>query len=122
MANDKILIKDLHLRGVIGINDWERKIKQDIIVNIEMLCDLTQAGQSDDINQTVNYRSVAKKVIREVETAGKLTVEALAAEIARICLGEDRVEQVTVRVEKPGAVRFSKSVGVEITRDRHETF
>ncbi len=115
---DKVIIRDLHARGIIGINDWEREHPQDIYINIEIGADLRQAGESDDIEHTVNYRTIAKKVLRHTESANRLTVEALAADIAKICLSEKGVLRVTVRVEKPGAVRFSKSVGVEIVRER----
>ena len=116
---DKVIIKDLLARGIIGINDWEREKKQEILINIELYSDLAQAGESDSISDCVNYRSVSKQVLQHAETSARYTVEALAADIAEICLEQERVDRVLVRVEKPGAVRFSKSVGVEIIRTRH---
>lgn len=113
---DKVFITDLIARGIIGINDWEREHPQEILINIIIYTDLREAGESDDISKSVNYRTVAKKVLQHAETAGRLTVEALAADIAKICLKEIGVNKVNVRIEKPGAVRFSKSVGVEIER------
>ena len=113
---DKVLIRDLSARGIIGINDWEREKKQEILINLTIFADLQPAGVSDDINDCVNYRTIAKKVSQHAETAERLTVEALAADIADICLAEERVLGVRVRVEKPGAVRFAGSVGVEIDR------
>ena len=80
--------------------------------------DLTRAGESDDINDSVNYRTMAKKAQSITETAQRLTVEALAADIAKMCLAEQGVHKVRVSVEKPGAVRFSRSVGVEIERSK----
>lgn len=115
---DQILITDLVARGIIGINDWEREKPQEIRINIVLYADLHAAGESDDLRDSVNYRSVAKKVLAHAETAQRLTVEALAADLARICLQEPGVHKARVRVEKPGAVRFSISVGVEITRVR----
>jgi FolB domain-containing protein len=115
---DKIFIKDLSVRGIIGINDWEREKPQEILINIVLFGDLHKAGESDDIRDTINYRTISKKVQAHSESAGRLTVEALAADLARICLEESGVEKVVVRVEKPGAVRFSRSVGVEIERER----
>jgi FolB domain-containing protein len=115
---DKIFIKDLVARGIIGINDWEREKPQEIRINIELFADLSAAGESDDLNHSVNYRTIAKKAQAHAETAGRFTVEALAADLAKICLAEPGVEKVLVRVEKPGAVRFSHSVGVEIERRR----
>ena len=117
---DQVFIRDLVARGIIGLNDWEREKPQEILINIVLFTDLHRAGRSDDIQDSVNYRTVAKKALLHAETAGRLTVEALAADLARICLEEPGVQQVRVRVEKPGAVRFSASVGVEIERTREE--
>lgn len=115
---DKILIKDLLARGIIGINDWERENPQDILINIEIEADLSRAGASDNIEDSINYRTLTKRVIAHAETANRLTVEALAADLAAICLEEPNTQKVRVRVEKPGALRFAKSVGVEIERQR----
>jgi FolB domain-containing protein len=116
MFADRILIKDLLLRGIIGINDWEREKKQDILINITLYADLSDAGKSDTIQDTVNYRSVTKQVIAYVDENRPYTVEHLAEQIARICVSEPGVQQASVRIEKPGAVRFASSVGVEIDR------
>ena len=117
---DQIIIKDLVARGIIGINDWEREKPQEIRINIVLFADLRRAGQTDNLHNSVNYRTIAKKVLAHTETAGYFTVEALAANLARLCLEEPGVEKVRVRVEKPGAVRFSESVGVEIERGKGE--
>ena len=116
---DKVIIKNLTARGIIGINDWERVKKQEILINITLFADLIIAGESDKIEDSVNYRTVAKKVLEHAENSSRFTVEALAADIARICLEEPKVLKVCVRVEKPGAVRFAHSVGVEIERTRN---
>ena len=116
MEKDRIDIHDLLLRGIIGINDWEREKQQDILINISLFGDFRSAGDSDDIADTINYRTVTKKVIKHVETSQRFTVEALASDIARICLEETGVQRARVRVEKPGALRFARSVGVEIER------
>jgi FolB domain-containing protein len=113
---DKIFIKDLLIRGVIGISEREREQPQDILVNIEISADITSAGKSDNVEDSVNYRTIAKKVLAHTETIKRFTVEALAEDIARLCLEDKKVQSVLVRVEKPGAVRFSRSVGVEIIR------
>ena len=117
---DKVFIKDLLARGIIGINDWEREKKQEILINIVIYADIKKAGRSDDIKDCVNYRTVTKKVIAHAESAGRFTVEALAEDIANICLEEPGVLKTLVRIEKPGAVRFAKSVGVEILRAKEE--
>lgn len=115
---DQVIIKDLSARGIIGINDWEREKPQEILINIILFGDLRKAGESDDIADCINYRTVAKKVQAHAESAQRLTVEALAADLAKICLVEPGVQMVRVRVEKPGAVRFAQCVGVEIERSQ----
>jgi len=115
---DQVLIKDLLCRGTIGITEQERAQPQDILVNIVFFTDIARAGQTDSINDCVNYRTVAKKVLAFVDRARRKTVEALASDIAGLCLEEAGVQMVRVRVEKPGAVRFAKSVGVEIERSK----
>lgn len=117
---DKIIIHDLVARGIIGLNDWEREKPQEMRINITLYADLRKAGQSDDIADSVSYRTIAKRAMTHAETAARLTVEALAADIARLCLEEERVQKVLVRVEKPGAVRFAEAVGVEIERTRED--
>ena len=118
---DQVFIKDLVARGIIGVNGWEREKPQEILINIILFADLYRADDSDTIHDTVNYRTVAKKVLAHAETAQRQTVEALAADVARLCLEEPSVQKVRVRVEKPGAVRFSRSVGVEIERNKDES-
>ncbi len=113
---DQTFIKDLLVRGIIGISERERSQKQDILINIVLYGDISKAGQSDAIHDCINYRTVAKKTIAYVERAARYTVEALASDLARLCLEEAGVEGVRIRVEKPGAVRFAHSVGVEIER------
>ncbi len=117
---DKVIIKDLLARGVIGVNDWEREIRQDILINIEVITDTRRAAETDDIADCVSYSDLARKVLAHAESAARFTVEALANDLAKICLAEKNVQRVTVRVEKPGAVRFARSVGVEIERSREE--
>jgi FolB domain-containing protein len=115
---DKIIIKDILARGIIGVNDSERLHPQDILINLVIQADLRQAGLSDEIEDSVNYRTITKQTLKIAETAQRLTVEALANDIAKMVLEDQRVVAVTVRVEKPGAVRFAKSVGVEVERSR----
>lgn len=113
---DQIFVHNLLVRGFIGVGEKERANPQDIIINLVLFSDISACGASDNISDTVNYRTVAKLVMAHVEKAARYTVEALAEDIADICLAQERVEGVRVKVEKPGAVRFSKSVGVEIER------
>jgi FolB domain-containing protein len=115
---DRIFITDLVARGIIGISETERQKPQEILINLELFVNTHKAGKSDSLEDSVNYRTIAKRVLGHAETAARQTVEALAADLAHLCLEEAGVERVRVRVEKPGAVRFSRSVGVEIERDR----
>jgi FolB domain-containing protein len=115
---DKVVINNILARGIIGINDWEREKPQDILINIELNTQMRAESARDDIAECVDYSKVTKKVILHAETARRFTVEALAEDIANICLEDPRVLKTTVRVEKPGAVRFAQSVGVEIERSR----
>jgi FolB domain-containing protein len=118
MSNtDKILIKDLLLRCVIGINDWEREAKQDVLINMVIFTDMKKAGASDSADDIINYRSITKAVIKHVDASSYHLVEALAESIARICCVEFDAPRVIVQVEKPGALRFARSVGVEIERE-----
>ena len=115
---DKIIIHDLVARGIIGVNSDEREKPQEIVINIVLYVDLKQAGNTDQLDDTVSYSTIIKKIITHAESAKRYTVEALAADIAIICLMEEKVQKACVRVEKPGAVRFTQSVGVEIERSR----
>lgn len=113
---DKVIVKNLMARGIIGLNDWEREKPQEILINITVYTDIRKAGETDDVQYSVNYRTLAKKAQQHAETAARLTVEALAEDLAGLCLAFPNVQKVNVRVEKPGAVRFAESVGVEIER------
>ncbi len=115
---DRIKIKDLLLRGIIGVNEWEREKRQDILVNLTLFVDLRAAGKSDRLADSADYSAVSKRVIAHVENSSRFTVEALAADLARLCLEQPGVSRVRVRVEKPGAVRFARSVGAEIERTK----
>lgn len=117
--SDAIFIRDLLIRGIVGINPEERANQQDVVINVTMEVDTRPAAHSDDIADAVNYRTVAKAIIAHVEEGAPMLVERLAAEIAAICLDSDeRIDAVEVEVAKPGALRFAESVGVRIHRRR----
>jgi len=113
---DQVIIKDLLVRGVIGITERERQRPQDILINAVLFTDISKAAQSDNIDDCVDYSKIAKKLMAHAESIGRQTVEALVSDLAKLCLEEPGVQGVRIRVEKPGAVRFSRSVGVEIER------
>jgi FolB domain-containing protein len=115
---DKILIKDLTARCIIGVNAEERREKQEVVINLSIFADLRKAGKSDKFEEAVDYRSIKKRLISEVENSSFYLIEALAQRVAEICLENPAIFQVQVTVEKPSALRFARSVGVEITRKR----
>ena len=115
-ALDRIYIKDLLLRCIIGINEDERVKKQDVIINITLYADLSEACQSDSIEDTVNYKKIKDRVVESVEESSFFLIEKMAEEIANICIGFAGVKAARILVEKPGALRFARSVGVEICR------
>ena len=117
---DKVVIKNLLARGIIGVNDWERKRAQNILINLTLFTDTQRAAETDNINDCVDYSKMSKRVMAHAESVSRLTVEALANDLAHLCLEDKNVLRVIVRVEKPGAVRFAESVGVEIERSRNE--
>ncbi len=118
ISMDKIYIRDLRLRTIIGIFPEERREKQDLIFNIELSCDLSKAGRTDDLDDTVDYKSLKKEIISLVEKSSYKLIESLAEAIADCCLKPQKVEGVKVTLDKPGALRFTRSVAVEIERNR----
>lgn len=118
---DKIHITDLQLRCIIGIYPEERREKQDVIFNITLYADLSRAGQSDAIADTVDYKAVKQGIRTMVENSSFNLLEKLAAEVARLCLNAPGVLKVAVRVDKPAALRFARSVAVEIEREQKES-
>jgi D-erythro-7,8-dihydroneopterin triphosphate epimerase len=115
---DKIHIRDLKFRCIVGIFPEERREKQDVIVNITLWADLRQACISDAIEDTVDYKQIKKEILSHCEKSSFALVEALAQSIAEICLTHHLVQQARVAVEKPTALRFARTVGVEIVRSR----
>lgn len=113
---DTVFVRDLEARAIIGINDWEREKRQTLIIDLDIACDARAAAEEDDIERAVNYRSVAKRVLAHVEESTYFLVETLAERIAGMLRKEFGAPWVRVRVRKPGAVRFSREVGVEIER------
>ena len=120
-ALDKVFIRDLLVRGIVGINPDERKNRQDVLVNVTMWVDTRPAAASDDIADAANYKTVSKALIQHIEQAQPLLVERLAADLARICFETDRrIQAVELTVEKPTALRFARSVGLTIYRERKD--
>ena len=118
MANhDEIEIRGLRLRCIIGFNPDERREKQDVVIDLTLFTDIRKGGDTDDPGDILNYKTVNKAVIKLVEASSYNTVEALATAIARLAVTQYGVARIRVRVHKPGALRFSDSVGVLIERE-----
>jgi FolB domain-containing protein len=115
---DRILIRDLTVRCIIGVNEWERHKRQDLVINLAISADLRKAGESDRFEDAVDYVSIKERVVNMAEQSQYHLLEAMAEAIAEICLDNSAVTGVQVRVDKPGALRFARSVAVEITRER----
>ncbi len=115
---DRILIRGLTARCIVGLNPEERREKQEVAVTLALYTDLARAGASDLPGDGIDYRAVKKQVLALVERSEFHLLEALAEAIARVCLEFPLVQEVEVRVEKPSALRFARTVGVEIARRR----
>jgi len=117
---DRIHIADLLVRCIVGTNPGERAKPQDVVINITLHADLRAACRSDRIEDTVDYRSLKQRIVEMVEASRFFLVEALAEAISDVCLSDPRVRKARVRVEKPTALRFARTVGVEIERERSD--
>ena len=115
---DRIRICGLLVRCILGINESERREKQDVVISLTIYTDLRKSGKSDRIEDTVDYRALKKRILAMAENSHYFLEEALADAVAELCLEQQGVLQVEVCVEKPNALRFARSVAVEITRRR----
>ncbi len=115
---DRILIRDLRVRCIVGVRDEERREKQDVTINLILYADLRKACRSDRLEDSVDYSALKKRILAMVEKSDFFLVEALSEAIAQLCLEERKVRRVRVEVEKPSALRFARSVGVRIMRSR----
>ena len=116
----KIRITDLRLRAIIGTNDWEREEKQDVVLNITIDYDALKAARTDDLADTIDYKEVTKKIIERVEASEFFLLEKLADMILGIVMANPGAREVSVRVDKPQALRFADSVSVELSKKRDE--
>jgi len=115
---DKIYVRDLSLRCIIGIFPEERKNRQDVIVNLVLEGSFSGAARTDSIEQTANYKTITKQIIQLVERSEFFLIETLAEKISEVCLSDPLVMRAQVTLDKPGALRFARSVAVEIVRER----
>src|SRR5580704_3268616 len=117
---DKIFIHALKTEAIVGIFDWERQVKQTVVIDAEFSADIAKAALSDSIDDTLNYKRVAKRVQAFVEGSQFHLVETLAEHIAMLLLEEFGVAWVRISLSKPGAIRSSRDVGVLLERDRRD--
>jgi dihydroneopterin aldolase len=117
---DKIFIRALKTETIVGIFDWERQVKQAVVVDIEFSADIAKAALSDSIDDTLNYKGVAKRVLAFVDESSFHLVETLAEHIAMLILEEFGVSWVSITLSKPGAIRGSRDVGVMLERTRQD--
>ena len=118
--SDVIFLHDLRIETVVGIWEWERRIRQTISIDLEMGADIRRAAATDRIEDTLNYKAVAKRLQEFVGDSDFQLVETLAERIAALVLDEFAVPWIRVRVNKPGAIRGARDVGVLIRRDRSD--
>ncbi len=115
---DLIHIEGLRVRGIVGVKDHEREFPQEIVLDLQLTVDLEDAGRHDDLKATVDYEKLASSVEKRVISAKRLTLEAVAWDVAGICLENTRVQSVRVRAIKPAALRTANSAGVVVWRER----
>lgn len=117
---DRIFLRELRTEAIIGIYDWEREVRQVVSIDLEMPVDIRRAARTDHIDDTLNYKKVAKRVLGYIEGSRFQLVETLSERIAEIILTEFDLPWVKVSVSKPGAIRGSRDVGVQIERTRED--
>jgi dihydroneopterin aldolase len=117
-SGDRIFLRGLTAECVIGFIDWERRVKQTVVVDLELPVDCRQAAVTDDVNDTVDYKKVSKRVLAFIEASEFMLVETLAQRLAMLILEEFAIEWIRLSINKPGAIRNSRDVGVAIERSR----
>ena len=117
---DRIVVEGLRADTVIGLYGWERMVRQELRLDLVLHCDLREAGASDRVEHTVDYKTLTQSVRDRVESSRYLLIETLACDVAALCLEQDRVSRVEVRVHKRGALRYADNVGVVVSRTRDE--
>lgn len=117
-TSDRIFLRGLKVECIIGFIEWERRVPQTVVIDLELPVDCAHAARSDDVADTLDYKKVAKRIIAFVAESQFKLVETLAERIAGLILGEFAVPWVRVSVNKPGAIRGSRDVGVAIERSR----
>ncbi len=112
----KIQIDDIHTRAILGVDNWEREYRQDVLISLSLSVTVDRVRETDQVKDTLDYRSLTKDVQTYVEESKRRTVEALAEDVAAKCLERNCVQRVTAVVEKPDALRDAGGVRVKVTR------
>lgn len=113
-----VYIRDLSLRTIIGIEDWERKKEQDIVINISFDYDSSKAGSTDDIAYAVDYKLLKQRILDLVSGSRFNLIEKMAAEILKVIMDDSKIIRSTVTIDKPNALRFARSVGLSLSAVR----
>lgn len=113
-----VCIRNLRLRGIIGVYDWEKKIRQEISINLRLTFDGEKAAQTDDINETIDYKKLRNQIIDHVEKTDFNLVEKVASDTADIALSFPLAQKVWVEVEKPGALRLTDAVSIIVKKEK----
>lgn len=119
-GTDTIFLRDLEVHCIIGVNDWERMVKQPVQISYDIPCDVREPAREDDIEKAVDYKSVSKWIIDFVEDSEFELLETLTERIAEGVITELGVPRVRLSVEKPGAIRHSRTVGIQIERSKDD--
>jgi dihydroneopterin aldolase len=117
-AGDRVFLRGLTTECIIGFIDWERRVKQTVVVDLEIPVDCRRAAVTDEVADTVDYKKVAKRILAFIETSEFKLVETLAQRLALTILEEFGLEWIRLQINKPGAIRNSRDVGVAIERSR----
>lgn len=113
-----IRITDLTLKTIIGIFDWERTRKQKVVINVEIVFNAAKAAKSDNVKDTIDYKTITKKIIKHVEASKYFLIEKMADQVLKIVMEDAKAKAAKVRIDKPGALRFARSVSVELEAKR----
>jgi len=113
-----IRISNLRLRTIIGIKDEERENRQDVVINVAIEVDTEKAGESDDIDDAVNYKTITKSIIKEIEGSDYFLLEKLANSVLRLITKNSKIRKATVKIDKPSALRFADSVSIEVSSEK----
>ncbi|NIP39372.1 MAG: dihydroneopterin aldolase [Candidatus Dadabacteria bacterium] len=111
-------IENIRLRTIVGIYEWEKENKQDVVINVELEFDGNKAAKSDNIEDSVNYKTINKEIIEHIENGKFDLIEKIAGDVLDIILKHDKVQKAAVKVDKPGALRFTDSVSVQLGREK----